>query len=257
MPTDVIQRLGAGFLNLLYEMGHMLIFLVQSVVAASAPPYRFSNLLQQVYFIGVRSLFVIILTAAFTGMVLGIQGYYTLARFGSEALLGPLVSLSIVKELGPVLTALMVTGRAGSAVTAELGIMRIREQVDALEAMGISPMNYLVAPRLEASLIAMPILTVIFNCIGILGGYLVAVHLLGMSSGTYFSGIESKLAWEDISMSLIKSVCFGFIVAWVCTYKGFFTKRGAEGVGQSTTSAVVLSSVLVLVFDYFITSVML
>ncbi|MBF0369737.1 MAG: ABC transporter permease [Magnetococcales bacterium] len=256
MPLFV-QRLGQASLDSVQEMGRMFVFLAISLAAFVTPPFRPRNLLKQIHFIGIRSLFVITLTAIFAGMVLALQGYYTLTRFGSEALLGPAVALSMIRELGPVLSGLMVTGRAGSALTAELGIMRIREQLDALESMGIQPIRFLVAPRIEAGLIALPLLTVIFDVIGILGGYLVAVQLLGMSGGTYFGGIESAVVMKDIVVGLIKAFCFGLIITWVCTYKGYYTKRGAEGVSQATTSAVVLSSVLILVCDYFITSIML
>ncbi|MEO5339846.1 MAG: ABC transporter permease [Magnetococcus sp. MYC-9] len=235
----------------------MFLFFFATVGHAFRPPYRLHNILKQIQFIGVRSLFVIILTAVFAGMVLALQGYYTLTRFGAEGLLGPAVALSIIRELGPVLSGLMVTGRAGSALAAELGIMRIREQVDALEVMGIAPMQFLVAPRMIAGLVAMPVLTVIFDVIGILGGYLVAVQLLEMSSGVYFSGIESAVVMKDITTGLIKAVSFGLIVTWVCTFKGYHARRGAEGVSQATTSAVVQSSVLILVCDYFITSILL
>ncbi|MBF0310185.1 MAG: ABC transporter permease [Magnetococcales bacterium] len=253
LPT----RLGQAILDLLQEMGRMLLFLLNVLTLLFVPPFRWRNLLKQIHFIGNRSLFVIVLTAAFAGMVLALQGFYTLARFGSEGLVGPMVALSIIKELGPVLSAFMVTGRAGSAMAGELGVMRIKEQMDALEAMGINPIKYLVVPRLEAGIIALPLLTLIFNVVGIFGGYLVSVHLLGLSSGTYFGGIEAKVDMQDITMSLIKALSFGVIIAWVCTYKGYMTRRGAEGVGQAITGAVVLSSVLVLVWDYFITSIML
>ncbi|MEO5334716.1 MAG: ABC transporter permease [Magnetococcus sp. YQC-5] len=254
---DFIQHTGFKSLDAVRETGRMFVFLAEVFLSFVRPPFRWTNFLKQVHFIGIRSLFVIALTAVFTGMVLALQGYYTLSRFGSEALLGPAVALSIIRELGPVLTGLMVTGRAGSALTAELGIMRIREQIDALDVMGISPIKFLVTPRVEAGLLVLPLLTVIFDVIGIFGGYLVAVRLLGMSGGTYFGGIESAVVMRDIVTGLIKSVSFGLIVTWVCTYKGYFTRRGAEGVSHSTTSAVVLSSVLILVCDYFITSLML
>ena len=237
--------------------GNLFLFLVSVVSGMVVPPYRFKNVLKQVHFIGVRSLFVVSLTAIFAGMVLALQGYYTLTRFGAEGLLGPAVALSIIRELGPVLSGLMVTGRAGSALAAELGIMRIREQIDALEVMGISPLKFLVVPRIVAGLISLPILTVIFDIIGIIGGYLVAVQLLGMSGGTYFSAIESAVVMRDITTGIIKAASFGVIITWICTYKGYYAQRGAEGVSQATTSAVVLSSVLILVCDYFITSIML
>ncbi|MBF0098080.1 MAG: ABC transporter permease [Magnetococcales bacterium] len=253
----LIQTLGRYTIEFIAETGRMFLFVLSTAALAVRPPYRFNNLFKQVHFIGVRSLFVIVLTAIFAGMVLALQGYYTLTRFGAEGMLGPAVALSIIRELGPVLTGLMVTGRAGSALAAELGIMRIREQVDALEVMGISSVQFLVVPRILAGLLSLPILTVIFDVIGIFGGYLIAVQLLEMSSGTYFSGIESAVVMRDISTGLIKAFCFGLIVTWICTYKGYYAKRGAEGVSQATTSAVVLSSVLILVCDYFITSVLL
>lgn len=253
----IVRQLGTKTIGLIQEMGRMFLFLLTALGHFFLPPFRPVNLLRQIHFIGIRSLFVIALTASFAGMVLGLQGFYTLSRFGSEGLLGPAVALSMIRELGPVLSALMVTGRAGSALTAELGIMRIREQMDALTAMGINPLHYLVVPRIAAFLVVMPILTSLFDLIGIWGGYAVAVQLLGLSTGTYFGGIESAVEPQDIWVGLIKATSFGLIIAWVCTYKGFHARRGAEGVSQATTSAVVMSSVLVLVWDYFVTSVML
>lgn len=254
---SLAQHVGHNTIAFLTETGRLFLFLFAVLTNVVVPPYRWKNLLKQIHFIGVRSLFVVGLTAVFAGMVLALQGYYTLTRFGAEGLLGPAVALSIIRELGPVLSGLMVTGRAGSALAAELGIMRIREQLDALEVMGISPLQFLVVPRMLAGLIALPILTVLFDVIGIFGGYLVAVQLLEMNGGTYFSGIESAVVMRDITTGLIKAASFGFIITWICTFKGFYTNRGAEGVSQATTSAVVLSSVLILVCDYFITSIML
>ncbi|MBF0143900.1 MAG: ABC transporter permease [Magnetococcales bacterium] len=253
--TASIQRLGRTALGVIREMGRMALFLAKAVGYFFLPPFRPRNLLRQIHFIGLRSLFVICLTAVFSGFVLSLLGYYTLSRFGSSGLLGPAVAFSVIRELGPVLSGLMVTGLAGSALTAELGIMRIREQLDALEIMGIQPVQYLVVPRIQAALISLPVLTMIFDVIGILGGYVEAVHLLGMSGGTFIGAIE--LGMTDIGISLVKAVTFGLIISWVCTYKGFYALRGAEGVSQATTSAVVLSSVLILVSDYFITSMML
>ncbi|MBF0108491.1 MAG: ABC transporter permease [Magnetococcales bacterium] len=235
----------------------MFLFFLRTLAVIPAPPWRWRDLLVQIHFIGVRSLFVIGLTAIFAGMVLALQGFYTLSRFGSEALLGPAVALSMIRELGPVLSGLMITGRAGSAMAAELGIMRIREQIDALEVMGIPPIHFLAVPRFLAGLVVLPLLTVIFDVVGIFGGYLVSVQLLGLSAGTYFGGIESAVSMHDIHTGLIKSLCFGLIIACVCSFKGFFARRGAEGVSHATTSAVVQSSVLILVSDYFITAIML
>ncbi|HIJ82657.1 MAG TPA: ABC transporter permease [Magnetococcales bacterium] len=252
-----IQRLGFLSLAFVRETGRMFIFLVQTVVSIPRQPWRWHNLLKQIHFMGMRSMFVIALTSIFAGMVLALQGFYTLSRFGSEALLGPAVALSMIRELGPVLSGLMITGRAGSAMAAELGIMRIREQIDALEVMGVPPIHFLAVPRFLAGLVVLPMLTVIFDVIGIFGGYLVAVQLLGLSAGTYLGGIESAVSMHDISTGLIKAFCFGIVITWICSFKGFYARRGAEGVSHATTSAVVLSSVLILVSDYFITAIML
>jgi len=238
-------------------MGKMALFLQATAAAMLFPPYRVRRIVKQVHFIGVKSLFVIVLTAAFTGMVLGLQGYYTLRKFGSEGLLGSAVALSLIRELGPVLSALMVTGRAGSALAAEIGIMRIGEQIDSLESMGIDPVRFLVSPRLLGALVSVPLLTAVFDVVGILGGYLVGVKLLGVNAGAFFGQMEASVEWHDVANGFLKSVVFGLVIAWICTYKGYFTERGAEGVSQSTTSAVVLSSVLVLIGDYVLTSVLL
>lgn len=229
-------------------------FLVKAVFYTSTPPFKFYRFLKQIWFIGFQSTLVILLTGAFTGMVLGLQGFYNLARIGSEAFLGPMVALALIRELGPVISALMVTGRAGSAVTAEIGIMRITEQIDALELMGLNPYRYLIVPNLLAGLIALPLLTAIFDVIGIFGGYLVGVKLLGVGPGTYFGEMVNYVKMEDVTGGFYKSVSFGVIIAWVCCYKGFYTGFGAEGVSRATTQAVVLSSVLILIWDYFMTS---
>jgi len=170
------------------------------------------------------------------------------------ALLGPMVALSIIRELGPVLSALMVTGRAGSAMTAEIGIMRISEQIDAIELMGLNPHRYLVVPKLLAGVIALPLLTAIFDVVGIFGGYLVGGKLLSVGRGTYFGEMANYLDMEDVLVGIYKSLTFGLIITWVCSYKGYHAGFGAEGVSKATTQAVVLSSVLVLFWDYIMTS---
>jgi phospholipid/cholesterol/gamma-HCH transport system permease protein len=215
------------------------------------------HVLKQLRFIGAKSLFVIVLTAAFTGMVLGLQGYYTLAKFGSEGMLGTAVALSLIRELGPVLSALMVTGRAGSAITAEIGIMRISEQIDALETMALDPFKYLVSPKLIAAMIALPLLCAIFDVVGIYGGWLVGVKLLGVNPGAYFYEMQKSLEWKDIYSGFIKSYSFGVIIAWIGCYKGYYAGHGAEGVSKATTESVVLTSVLILIWDYFLTSILL
>jgi phospholipid/cholesterol/gamma-HCH transport system permease protein len=189
-------------------------------------------------------------------MVLALQLFLTLTRFGSEAFVGPALALSLIRELGPVLCALIVTGRAGSALTAEIGIMRISEQIDALTVMALSPYRYLVVPPIVAGILTFPLMTALFDMVGIYGGYLVAVKLLGMSAGTYFGEMQTFVDWADISTGLWKAFCFGIIVTWVCTYKGYYCGHGAEGVARATTQAVVLSSVLILVWDYFLGTVL-
>jgi phospholipid/cholesterol/gamma-HCH transport system permease protein len=219
-------------------------------------------MVQQVYFMGMKSIFVICLTAAFTGMVLGLQGYYTLVKFGSEGLLGAAVALSLVRELGPVMTAIMVIGRAGSAVAAEIGIMRISEEIDALETMDIDPVRFLVSPRLAAALISFPLLTAIFDVVGVFGGYVTGSLLLGINPGIYFARVESSVAMMDIVGGFSKSIAFAVVVSTICCFQGYFTHTraqgfGAKGVSLSTTSAVVISCVLVLIVDYILTSFLL
>lgn len=257
MVTTVVAGVGRRSLGIVGEMGRMMVFLISTVSWMARPPFRGMQVLKQIHFIGVKSLFVILLTGIFTGMVLGLQGYYSLRKFGAEGLLGSAVALSIIRELGPVLSALMVTGRAGSAMTAEIGIMRITEQIDALDTMAVSPMQYLIAPKVLASVLILPLLCSIFDLIGIYGGYLVGVKLLGVSSGAYISSMESSVDWKDVYGGLLKALSFGIIISWVCTYKGYHTAMSAEGLGTATTEAVVLSSVLILIWDYFITSVLM
>jgi len=241
----------------------MVIFLIYSLIGIFRPPFKLNHVIKQIYMIGTLSIFVIVFTGAFTGMVLGLQGYHTLRKFGAEGALGSAVALSLIRELGPVLSALMVTGRAGSAICAEIGIMRISEQIDALECMAIDPYRYLMAPRFIASIISLPLLTAIFDVVGIFGGYVVGVGLLGANEGAYFSSMARDVVYEDIYMGVIKSLCFGLLIVWICTSKGFYVHMsrgggfGAEGVSRVTTSAVVLSSVSILLFDYFLTSILL
>lgn len=236
------------------------IFLFKAFFYSIVPPIKFARVLKQVHFIGFQSMVVIALTGCFAGMVLGFQGYNSLRHFGSDAFLGPTVGLALIKELGPVLAAFVVTGMAGSAITAEIGIMRISEQIDALELMGLNPYRYLVVPNLLAILICLPLLTAIFDVIGIFGGYLIGVKLLGVSEGVYFGEMIAYVDMADIMEGIYKSLSFGIIIVWVCCYKGYytgiFTGFGAEGVSKATIQAVVMSFVLILVWDYFMTSLM-
>lgn len=244
------------------EMGRVVIFLFKGFIHIFSSPFQISKIIGQVYFIGMKSVFVIFLTAVFTGMVLGLQGYYTLVKFGSEGLLGAAVALSLIRELGPVLTAIMVIGRAGSAMAAEIGIMRISEQIDALETMDINPIRFLFSPRFAAALISFPLLTALFDVVGIFGGYLTGSGLLGISSGIYFARVESSVLMEDLTGGFIKSIVFAIVVVTICCFQGYYTHTrskgfGAEGVSFATTSAVVIACVMVLVTDYVLTSFLL
>jgi len=235
----------------------MVCFLVTSFFWVVFPPYLLRRIVKQINFIGVKTTLVIVLTGSFTGMVLALQTYYALVKFGAETSLGSVVALSLIRELGPVISALMVTGRAGSALTAEIGIMRISEQIDALNAMALNPYKYLIIPNLLAGIISLPLLNAIFVVVGVWGGYAVGVGLTGVSSGTYFGGISDFVSAKDILEGLYKSLSFGMLITWISCYKGYFTGYGAEGVSKATTQAVVLSSVAILIWDYFMTSILL
>lgn len=262
-PFAFFERLGASTLYILSDLGRMGIYLFFAIFGIFKRPFRFREVLKQLAFIGTGSLTVIFFTAITTGMVLGLQGYYSLHKFGAEAMLGTAISLSLILELGPVLAALMVTGRAGSAMCAEIGIMRISEQIDALECMAVDPFRYLISPKVLATLIAVPLLTAAFDVIGIFGGYLAGVKLMGSNSGSFFYGMEQSVTNHDIRLGVIKSFVFALLIVWICTGRGYFIQKikgmgfGAESVSAVTTQAVVLSSISILVFDYLLTAVLL
>jgi phospholipid/cholesterol/gamma-HCH transport system permease protein len=238
------------------EFGAIWIMFMDTVFWTFRRPMRFHNLFKQMEFIGVKSVWVVVITGGFTGMVLALQTYYGFKRFSSEALVGATVALSMTRELGPVLTGLMVTGRAGSAIAAELGTMRVTEQIDALTVMALNPIKYLVVPRVLASLLMLPLLTIIADFTGVLGGYFVGVKLLGINEGTYVARMVKYVDLEDIYNGLAKAACFGVILAVVACYKGFTTSGGAAGVGRATTESVVMSSITILISDYVLTSLM-
>lgn len=209
---------------------------------------------------GVRCVPIILTVGCFTGLVIGLQGYHTLSKFGSEYILGATVSLSLITELGPVLAALMLVGQAGSAIAAELGIQRNSEQIDALETMGVNPLGFFVGPRLIAAILVFPIHTAFFDLIGIFGGYITGVMLMGQEPGVFWQSVQSGVELRDICGGLMKSVAFGFAVTAICAFEGFNSHRrssepGVRGVTQSTTRAVVYSSIAVLALDYLITSI--
>ena len=252
---NYIRTLGRYTLTGLQQLGRYGLFLFTTLIWTFSSPLKVGRVIEQMSFIGVKSTLIVMLTGAFTGMVLGLQGFYALSKFGGESMLGPTVALSLVREIGPVISALMITGRAGSALTSEIGIMRITEQIDALEVMALNPYRYLVIPNVVAAVLSFPLLGAMFDVLGIWGGYVVGVKLLGLSSGTYFGEMTVYLSSKDVFHGIYKSLSFGLIVAWICCYKGFTTEFGAKGVSKATTQAVVICSVLILVWDYFITSV--
>ena len=261
-PATFLTRPFAAFgrkvISWVDHMGAATIFLGKACIMIFRPK-QIPGIIQQIYYIGAKSITIIMLVGFFTGMVLGLQSYHALVKFGAQGALGTLVALSLVRELGPVLTAIMITARAGSAMTAEIGIQRISEQIDALDTMRIDPLKFLISPRIAASIISFPLLTALFDLIGILGGFLSGVVLLGVNAGTYFHRVQSSVEMKDITDGFIKALVFAIIVTTVCCYQGYFTHMrtdsyGAKGVSLSTTSAVVLSCVLILVADYVVTS---
>ena len=256
--TWPFSTLGRKTVSLVNNLGAAAIFLAKAFIMIFHAR-QISGIIQQVYYIGARSVTIIMLVGFFTGMVLGLQSYHALVKFGAQGALGTLVALSLIRELGPVLTAIMITARAGSAMTAEIGIQRISEQIDALDTMRIDPLRFLISPRIAASIISFPLLTAIFDLIGILGGFLSGCVLLGVNAGTYFHRVQVSVEMKDITDGFVKALVFAVIVTLVCCYQGYFTHMrtdsyGAKGVSLSTTSAVVLSCVLILVADYIVTS---
>ncbi len=252
----LISYIGRNTIGTIREMGRVLILLLKAFMWMILPPYRVKEIVKQMEFVGVKSIFVVVLTGLFAGMVLALQSHHGFRLFGAETLVGSTVALAMTRELGPVLTALMVNGRAGSAMAAELGTMRVTEQIDALYVMAANPIKYLIVPRIIAGIIMLPVLTTVADFLGILGSYFVGVILLNINSGMFVANILEFLELEDIFHGLTKSIFFGLILTHVGCYKGFYTEGGAEGVGKATTQAVVLSSVLILIGDYILTSLM-
>ena len=249
--------------NLLIRLGIAGIFLYETIFSLFIPPYSLNLLLKQILFVGARSMLVIIIAGLFVGMVIALQFYDTLVRFGSVSLLGSAVGLSLTRELGPVLTALMVIGRTGSAMCAEIGIMRIENQIDALECMAIDPYRFLISPRILAGVLCVPILTAIFIVVGIFGGYFVGVILFDVSAGSYFQNMNDTVLNRDLLMGFIKSIVFGLLIVWISCEKGFnlhLDKNGAygsEGVSRITTEAVVIASIAILFSDYLLSALIL
>ena len=258
----MIRFIGHRAVSSVQELGDLTLFTSRSIVTAPGSRGLRRRIVRAIYEQGVRCTPVILIVGLFTGLVLGLQGYYVLARFGSQSLLGTLVSLTLVRELAPVLAALMVVGQAGSAGAAELGIQRNSEQIDALDTMGGNSLSYLIAPRLLAALVVYPIMTAFFALIGILGGYISGSVMLALQGGVYWSAVFRAVQPQDVRECLVKALVFGLITTAICCHNGFNSHRrsgltGAQAVSTSTTRAVVLSSIAVLVADYLITSLLL
>jgi phospholipid/cholesterol/gamma-HCH transport system permease protein len=251
-----VARVGHRTIAWTGAAGRASIFLARALAQLPRPPFRAALVLEHMYFIGNRSLGIIGLTSAFTGMVLMLQGYQALARFGSEAYLGPLVALSLLRELGPVLGALMISARAGSSIAATIASMRVSEQIDALETMSVEPLHYLVAPRLLAAILVVPLLTVLFSAFGILAGREFGVFVFGIDGSTFDASVRASIESKDLLVGLYKSIVFAVIVAWISSFQGFEARFGALGVGQATTRAVVVIASLVLVSDYVMSALL-
>jgi phospholipid/cholesterol/gamma-HCH transport system permease protein len=251
-----LEKLGDKVFLLLTEMGRVLMFLGQTLRWTFSSPFYMENVLKQMEVIGVNSVPVVLTTAISTGMVLALQSYTGFKRFGAESLIGAVVSLSMTRELGPVLTGLMVAGRAGASMAAELGTMKVTEQIDALSTLATNPMKYLVVPRFVASTVMMFFLTVLGMMIGVTGGYFVGVKVLGTNPVTYYNQSVNNTNVTDIWYGLIKALVFGAVVGLIGCYKGFNTEGGAEGVGKATTGAVVISCMLILILDYFLSALL-
>ncbi len=245
-----------GLISFLEDIGRALILLLLATYWSLRPPIRLRQLLDQLDFVGAQSVLLIGLTGAFTGMVSVLQGYSGLHRYGAESMIGATVVLALARELGPVISALMIVGRVGSSFTAELGSMRNTQQIDALASMAVEPVQYLIAPRIIASVLCLPVLTAIFCFFGMVGGYWVAVAYLGIDAGMFLGGVRYYLDAGDVAHGLTKSVAFGLIFSVVACSEGYHARGGARGVGLATTRSVVVSAVLVLLADYVMTSLM-
>lgn len=252
-----ISRLGAWVIDMLGGIGMFARFFVHLLARSGIALRRPRLVSQQVHFIGNYSLLIITVSGLFVGFVLGLQGYYTLKRYGSEQALGLLVALSLVRELGPVVTALLFAGRAGTSLTAEIGLMKAGEQLAAMEVMGVDPIRRVLVPRLWAGIIAMPILAAVFSMVGIMGGWIVGVQMIGVDAGAFWSQMQGGVdVWNDVANGVFKSMVFGVTVTLVALYEGWQARPTPEGVSRATTRTVVVSSLAVLGLDFLLTALM-
>ncbi|MBF0289173.1 MAG: ABC transporter permease [SAR324 cluster bacterium] len=249
-----IENLGKHILEGIHGAGNAGLLFVEACVFVCVPPFRFKLFFKQMEFIGNKSLWITLLTGIFTGLVMTLQSYFALRQFSSETIVGGMVAVSMIRELGPVLTALMVNARAGSAIAAEIGTMRVTEQIDALQSLAVSPVQYLITPRILAGVVMLPVLTSIANMMGVVGSYLLAVGLLDVDSGIFMAKIRDFVVVRDIIGSMLKAAMFGVVLTFIGCYKGYNASNGAEGVGKATTEAVSFSAVFILLSDYIFTS---
>jgi phospholipid/cholesterol/gamma-HCH transport system permease protein len=254
--ASLLASLFSPLTSALDSLGRLLMLTGQSVVWLIRPPYRIGQLLLAMDFLGVQSMFIVALTGVFSGMVLALQMTYQLRQYGAEGVVGVVVAVSLAREIAPVFAGLMVTARAGSAMAAELGNMRVTEQIDALTTMAVSPEQYLLSPRLLAALVMQPLLCVLYACVGMVGAWLVAVTGLGVDPGIFLANIEKGLMPSDFYMGIVKSAVFGFLISAFSCNQGFYAGGGAKCVGDATTRAVVHSAVAILIANYIITSLM-
>ncbi len=254
---NFLSQVGAWAIASWLGCGRAFLLLFDIVLAVPRLLKRFGQIVRQLHAIGVMSLPIIAVSGVFVGMVLAFQGYTTLTQFGAESALGTMVSLSLLRELGPVVTALLFAGRAGSSMTSEIGLMKATEQISSMQMMAVNPTEYVYFPRFIAAIVAMPILSVIFCSVAILGGYLVGVVQLGVDAGVYWSGMQSSVHWwQDIFQGvLVKSFAFGFVAALVAVYQGAYCYPTSEGIGQATTRTVVVTSLWVLAVDFLLTAI--
>lgn len=255
--VTLVERAGSLVVEGFTQTGAMTLFLLRALAAATRPPYRVGLLLTQAEFVGVGSLFIVLLTGGFTGAVFTLQTVNALEQVGMESMVGSTVMLAVSRELAPVLTSLMVAGRVGSAMATELGTMRVTEQIDAMEVMAVDPVQYLCAPRILAGAVMVPTLVVLFDVVAAVGSYIVAVGLLNIDEGAFFARIQWYLDPFDFTHGLYKSIVFGIVLSLVGCYKGFHATGGARGVGVATTQSVVIASIAIFVLDYVLTAILL
>jgi phospholipid/cholesterol/gamma-HCH transport system permease protein len=252
-----VARLGKNTLDFLASFGRASQFLAGVLAGVPKPSVGLPLLLKQIYSVGVLSLVIVVVSGLFIGMVLGLQGYTILSDFGSESAIGQMIALTLVRELGPVVTALLFAGRAGSALTAEIGLMKATEQLSSMEMMGVDPLRRVIAPRLWAGFLSMPILAMVFSMVGILGGMLVGVEWLGVFEGSFWGNMQASVDFrDDVLNGVIKSVVFGFVCAWIAVYQGYDCVPTSAGISSATTKTVVYSSLAVLGLDFILTAVM-